>query len=497
MNNHGSVVFSLPESLRQQAEKLLAADRRNAERREHLKRFARGISDDDLTGFSLNGQPLGVRQLPLHLRGLRSEKVMQRIPGHLPVKAVPLRESWLDFSASLQTVLQSEMKTGSQFRELINGYRDRQQLPSWLDAFASHRGRHYLDPARATPYFKMNDEVAAQARYVETMVEVRPELAKYFVPMIAFELEPQNSICVMPFLNEFVTLDDLICVASGIKSINSFPIERHEAVDVLPEVISQLGEVYRVARGATSTPTAAKVILSKIQERFRATNDVPLLIGEQLLDSMREFVTHACADNFESLWEQTRQDELAFGHGDLNATNIMIAVERRPSAGITDVCLRLIDPNPESMMGHTFLELSRLIHWVELGIPLRCGHTESASTFELGYSGSEVEEEFLNRPPRLALKRDWRKKLEPVYACLWKALRLAFPTLDRAETQQLLTLGTGYFHLVATRYWSRNIERTSAFWAGVGELQTLPGMKRVVDFYGLASVRRRLRRGGS
>ena len=491
MNDSG--MFPLPESLRSEAAELIDRERRDAERQQSLKRYGRGVMNDDLTGFALNGQQLRKEQIPSHLRDRRSKVAVTRVPGQVVLDSSRHKMSWLELAANLQIDLAASLSTQPQYRELLASFRDRGQVPEWLDAVATHRGQRVFDPVRAAPHFKFSDEVLVQATYIDAVVSARPELSKFFVPLIAFEVSPKLAMCVMPFLSDFVTLDHLICVASGLRESGPGSIQREEAGDVVEEAVRQLGEIFQVARGKSPVTASIDFVVNKMQERFSVAHDVPLLIGEQLLGAMRGQALGAFEQNLKPLWQATAQEELAFGHGDLNATNIMVAVRRNSAGKIVDVCVRLIDPNPEGVVGHTYFELARLVHWVELGLPLRLSGEAPKPLMELRFAGSEIEEEFLNRSPRLVVHPAMRTALEPIYARMWEALRRAFPSLREPDGEQTLTLGTAFFHLVATKYWPRNLERTCAFWAGMGELQTLSGMSRVVESDGLWPARRRLR----
>ena len=46
-----------------------------------------------------------------------------------------------------------------------------------------------FDPIRAAPQLKYSDEVFVQANYMDAVVSARPELSKFFVPLIAFEVQ--------------------------------------------------------------------------------------------------------------------------------------------------------------------------------------------------------------------------------------------------------------------------------------------------------------------
>lgn len=497
--------FALPESLISRVAHLTAQEERSRQRRQHQKRFVRGLIGDDLSGFFLNGRRMRLEDIPPSLRNLGPASGAGNVPGIPGPGDARLEASWLEVSAEIHRELSGEMLNSGPIAEVIRQFREGGQLPGWLEAFGRNAGRQFIDLKRVQAYRKESLQIREQTEWYDHLAEKQPELAQYFIPLVAFELPDHRVLGVMPCLSSFITLHDLLLLAAGLQTFSPAPLNSEEAREVLPEIATELSRILQLAGGISPDQSwrmdhGWQNIVNRIEDRFDPSHEVFVLAGEQALGQARDLALNTVRDLGQQLWDQTEDNQLVVSHGDLNATNIMVAVRRDATRSICDVCVRLIDPNPEGSVGHVAVELARLIHWIELSMPLRFRRAQSdaesiknPSTVEVHYRGASVEEDFINQRPVVRLNPQFRERLAGVYESFLRSLRTAFPTLRAGDGGKLLSISTGVFHLVATKYWPGNIDRTSAFWAGILEFGSVREAHSAVTDNGLWNLRRRLR----
>lgn len=112
-----------------------------------------------------------------------------------------------------------------------------------------------------------------------------------------------------------------------------------------------------------------------------------------------------------------------------------------------------------ALVGHDQLEPEdgprQHLHWLELGPALSLSRR----------LGSSMDEDLCGFP-RLRWSTPEREALGPVYQTFLHVLLDSIPGLRQPAARDLLSLGVGTYHLVATHYWPGNVARTVAFWAG-------------------------------
>lgn len=502
-------LFALPDAWTSQVAQLTAQEQRNRKRRLQQKRFARGLIGNDLRGFYLNGRQLKLEDVPPSLRNSALPFAPNGVPGLPRPSDTRLEDSWLEVSAGLHRELSGSMLNSGPIAEVIRQFREGGQLPGWLEAFAHNAGQQFIDLKRIQAWRKESIQLREQSAWYDQVAATIPELAQYFIPLVAFELPDERVLGVMPCLSSFITLHDLLLLAGGLSSFSPAPISAEEAMEILPEVATELGRIFQLARGVSSDRSWRREhswqnIVERIEDRFDPSHEVFVLAGEQALRDARRLALETVRDFGKRLWDETEDSQLVISHGDLNATNIMVAVRRDAKQSICDVCVRLIDPNPEGSVGHVAVELARLIHWIELSMPLRYHRSRPEFevppedvTVQVHYRGATVEEDFINQRPEVRINARFRERLALVYERFLRALQAGFPALRTGAGSQLLSVSTGVFHLVATKYWPGNIDRTSAFWAGILEFGSVQNSQTPVTDNGLWNLRRRLRGRGS
>lgn len=484
----------LPPHLQREADALLAADEADRVRRARRKRFVLGISEEELEGFHLGGRPLQIEDVP---QALRDPPPLPPLPLSR-VEDLPLEDDWLAFAARLQGYADEHLLTDPDFAALLADYRDTGQLPDWLLALGEHQQSEIFDVRRAKPCRKWSDQIAEQSQFLQALRVQRPELAHYHVPMIPFRLTGERYICVMPRLAQFLTLHELLGLAAGLVRREGFTLTAAEREPVFQQIAAQLARILELSAGAPPDPQRVRAgLLAKLEERLGDEHRVPILIGPRLYQSCRARILDLARRQSSRLLYERRDGGLAFGHGDLNATNIMIALRRDAHGTITDVCVRLIDPNPAGSLGDSFFELGRMMHWIELALPLRLARDPSRTPQSGGDPVDAVPAVAVEFPaadpleqwPQIVLPARWQQPLAQAYAAFLRALHAAIPACAESEAADRLGLAVGLYHLVGARYWPRCLDRTVAFLAGADELEALEGPRRIAATSGLWSAR--------
>lgn len=488
-------LHTLPESLQQRADSLTEADRRNASRAQHRKRFQEGIEGDDLQGFRLDGQQLVLEAVPHAFRSPATAHRRSQVPGAADQLERELDHSWLSFIADLHEQTTYRLVRGERFAEEFRIYREYQQIPDWLIRFSQDQGGLRLNVEQMPVCRKSSEEIVEQAEYYDAVITKNPQLAHYIVPLIAFLTTENEAVGVMPFLKSFITFEQLLLIASGVERGGQLSLKREEAAELIPEVVKELAHILRLGLGTASESFGWNSLIERIQERFGPDHPVQILAGREVLETSQQLAIDSVAGPGLEWWQQLPHLQLQFAHGDLNATNIMIAVDRNARGEISTFCVRLIDPNPSGRVDHLLVEVARLLHWIELASPMRFSRQRGNPLFRLSYESSQGE--FWSQEPVIELEEGYYLQALRSYQPIVRTLSSEFPDLLTDAGRGLLSLSIAVFHLIGTKYWAKNADRTCAFWAGVKELKQLRDGTQHSQDRGLWEIRRRMRGWGA
>jgi len=519
--------LDMPRSLQPLAERLLEAEQIRWRRLEGRKRLAAGAtvlpgSELEL-GFCVDQSPLrwldgsDMDALPVWTEGeAPGAKHGAATGGNLaPTKILPESISGeaglTDLGRQILHEFKQLMKTDAALACVSDIYKV--GLPAWVFEQSADAEQRASPSLSVRPYVKPTRSFDEQAQHLARLCKHDKSMALFFVPMAGLRIDGQHCLCIMPFMEKFVTLHDVLCsVMPDEWRLPAAGVVRNETElkFVLERVAQVLGEFLRKA----SCPPAEAIspdnlILDKIK-RLR-DSPTPILVGSRLFDKAQQRAVGIIADRAHALYGSRETRAPTWGHGDLNATNILVGIARGQDGGIRDVCVRLIDPNPSGAIGDAVFEIGRLAHWIEMGVPLSLAvplRSAGESPFVVNYHRTPSSGDFLNEPPDLRLAPVINERLAPAYRhlmdCLEREVDGLRPLRDEKEpflARQKLSLAVAVHNLVGTAWWPENLARTALFVAAVDELLFLQPDPRsaplVGSCNGLWEVRReRMRRRG-
>jgi hypothetical protein len=520
----GVALLDLPEDLSRQAGDLLDAQRedalRGAMRRAARKRFASGVvAAEDLTGFYVDGRPVTEKDL----------SAMEKVPApdwDLPGGAVggltsaasqQLRadlvgeDRWRELADKILLHFYALMATEAGRRAVQDMYAFSPELPDWMTTTFVTQGLGAPPSLQVGPFVKHSDQYTDQHEFLKKLRSHQPTLARYFVPMTGFRLakdrpgKPSECICIMPYMQNFLTLHEWF--RRALVEPKSSPQRQEKLAElrqVVPAVVAELGKILSLeAVDSWDGPAPAECLMKKLKKAF--LSPLPVLLGSQLLEAYKAKAKECLDRKAGQLLAGQGPREDCWGHGDLNATNILVGVRRGSSQQIEEVCVRLIDPNPATQVRHPAFDLGRLIHWIELGVPLACRAgfprtTESSFSLHFRRPAGDDDRHFLDCPPDLQLDPEITETLGELYRSMLDELERGLPWLREDAGRRKLSLATASFHLIGARYWKQAAQRTAAFLSALGEITFLEGGGSPSGlpgpFAGLGAIRHRMHSGG-
>lgn len=471
------LLLDVPPELKPFTERLEALDNLDQQRQRSVKRIASGVIwGDKLTGFYVGDKPLGMlKQQDLSVLEESDQMPPSLIRATQAVKGDPVSRPW-----GLSLTGMARPQWGEVYREVHDKFRRLMASPDGLGCLKDiyealgcatdcEPVNKAIQPPSVGPFLKQTEEFAEQVHYYERMRGHDPRLASFLVPMAALRLRGNRCLCIMPFLQGFVTLHQLLCWAAGAPLAGAFAAAKEELPQVLEQTAVCLGTFLELSRGLTPALSPLAIIRGKVKRLLE--NQMPVLLGRQLFREADDLARQTLEDKAAELLTGPDPDDATYGHGDLNATNIMIGAKRLGPNRL-EICVRLIDPNPTGCLGDKALEIGRLAHWMEVALPL----THSAGTgFSIHFPIHPAERHFLNRSPRLELSADIIAGLQEHYEHFLAYLRREIPCLQKDSGRQKLALAVALGHLVGISYWDSSIARTTSFLAAVDELSRLRG----------------------
>ena len=462
-------VFELSPRLERQVQEAFGADSPEQSGPGKL-RFRPGAADDDFDGFYTDDRPFtdSMKKAARNLLGATGDTATWDAID--AADATPqLTDPQLNYLAGqVHAAFHESWKGKPHLRQWVQSLAHAESLPRvFLDA--PRPGRPRQTQRVSALVFKTGAETQEQWDYYDRIRKQNAPLASYFVPMAACRLQSNVYALVMPYLSYFVTLSDLLCTLAGIGDTDRFAyVQKDEVDEVFGEIVRQLAEIVTMSRGPSPlAQTPRERVVNRIKNRFNS--NIPIVLGEKLYGSLAEFAMNTVIERATTLLHDTQASEMAFPHGDLNATNVMVHIERDSRQRIRQVLVRMIDPNPGGSIGDEVFELSRLLHWLELGLPLRLGQAQGRPAFTINFRGRN-EANFLDHPELVRIRPSDFDDLSDYYQRFLKLFFAAFPQLERGLGWQKLSLGVALYHLIATKHWHRNVDRTVAFFAAIDEL---------------------------
>jgi hypothetical protein len=374
---------------------------------------------------------------------------------------------------------------------------------------------------QASPRLALHEDMLEKAHFYRDLVQVSQyREAPCLLPVVYFKLpeiepfdnqnaendsrKPPRYLGIMPWLTAYITLHDLICAHAGLpiaerKDGDALPaasaiLDAHPRSDAEARLIfKRLAEVLDryLAIPCETQQEPNSEITKRFADRLKEEHKTPVILGSETLQACR---TLACEITQREIGRLVPPRHVPFGHGDLNATNIMIAVQREPKSGeIREVDVRLIDPNPTGRPFDAALELARLLHWMELGLPLRINRAAGKKMLHVNFGECTLRKTFECARPVIEFHPPAPDRLQHTYSLLWEALCETLTVVDPHDDRTLTryALGVSLYHLVGAKYWPNNVERTAAFLCGIGELERLHGTRRPLGLPLLRDVRRR------
>lgn len=493
------MIFEMSSNLRSSAEKLIVEAERDRQRSSEKKRFALGFTPDELGGLYVGDAPLTNDRLSGWTDVNHYKPPVSESAGRAPLQT--MKQRWSDFVGEIKESFRTEMLDRADVSNFLEDMFEHDQLKDWVrDSGKSRDQRQVLDMNDMQVIVKEEDQIHFQIDYLhdalKTPILAQSILPIAYVPMpllddISADL-PTRYVGIMPFLDRFVSLHEIIRQQAGLcpsppesgdqafKQVNLlYPQSERECQMVFEAVAKELSIFLAVPPETHPVVHLSEKVMERIHERFSAEHETPILLGKVAHEKM---YSEICSTITKIINDEDRSTFIGLGHGDLNATNIMIALNRQKGQSLRedDILVRFIDANPEKRVYDATFELSRLLHWVELGTVLREGRNSAAcdEIYSVKFPDCQSPEEFDSVVPQLSLKSSKLTELSNVYRLLLKCLKenvyfLKGSQQNHFQSYGKLSVGIAMYHFVATRYWPRNVERLAAFLTASTELRRL------------------------